>query len=377
MTGTAPKITVIFLLYNAERTVEALVEAIGKQRHPAFHNQEEWLEVLFMDDQSRDDTAKKLQMALEKAGRPALYRALSNPVNLGLSRTLNKAFKLARSPYGLSCHCDVIFGRDDYVATMLELMESYPDAGAITGQPVLPTAAGRSMPLAEKVNVVTNLMDIFPPEPLMGTSHGPKDLVTIGFAEGRCDVFRIAALEAVGYYDTTLRLAGEDQVLAARLRSKGFEIYQAPSLPYFLSVSDEQDSLEKLLKHQMLYGRAHPYILLKVRQASVGVVGKIAGANRQARTLLRALQLVSSAVYLWTLFAILLGLPAGSWLAPLLSIFLAKHLLFLRHLKAVPLTMKEFLVLYGFQPLLDIAYSLGLLHGLWLVSSSSKSRPIS
>jgi len=39
--------------------------------------------------------------------------------------------------------------------------------------------------------------------------------------------------------------------------------------------------------------------------------------------------------------------------------------------------MKEFLVLYGFQPLLDIAYSLGLLHGLWLVSSSSKSRPIS
>ncbi len=63
----------------------------------------------------------------------------------------------------LTCHLDCRFGSDDYVASMLDLIESHPEAAAITGQPKLPP--GERLSFAEKVNVVANLMDVVPPPP--------------------------------------------------------------------------------------------------------------------------------------------------------------------------------------------------------------------
>ena len=366
-----PKVTVIFLLYNASKTVEMLVDAVVAQKHPSIADQSEWMEVLFMDDRSRDDTVEKLEKRLAKLGHPKHCRVVKNDPNLGLSKTYNKAFQLARAPYGLTCHCDVIFGKPEYVASMLALMEKYPDAAAITGQIVLPSEqSGAPLPFAEKVNTIANLADIFPP-------GSEKELIPVGFAEGRCDIFRIEALRAVGFYDTTLRVAGEDQVIAAKFRKKGYQVYQAPHLPYYLSVSDEQDTLTKLLKHQMLYGRAHPYILIKNRKTSKGVVGNEAGANRQARTALRALQLVSAMTYLWAVASIIAGLPAVVWIGPLMLAFLAKSLLFVRHFQSVHLNAVEYLGFYAFQPLLDLAYTIGLIQGVLLLLRGSTSRPIS
>ena len=148
---------------------------------------------------------------------------------------------------------------------MLDLIEAHPRAAAITGQPELPP--GARLPFAEKLNVVANLMDIFP-------ADTAKELVPVGFAEGRCDVFRVEALRQVGLYDTQLRVSGEDQVLAAKLREKGYEIYQAPRLVYHLSVSAEQDSVAKILRHQRLFGRTTPYIVLAVPGSRDGLVGR-------------------------------------------------------------------------------------------------------
>lgn len=369
LSPSRPKITVIFLLYHAAKNVPALVEHLLKQRHPDFARQEDWLEAIFMDDKSRDDTVQVLRATLASHGSPSHYRVVANPENLGLSRTLNKAFGLASAPFGLTCHCDSFFGREDYVATLAKLMEEHAEAGAITGQPTIPP--GRQLPLAEKVNLIANLMDVFPPP-------SDQELVPIGFAEGRCDVFRIEALAKVGFYETTLRLAGEDQVLAARLRQAGYEVYQAPRLPYFLSVSDEQDTLHKLLKHQRLFGRAHPYILLRSRGTRAGVVGRQAGANRRSRTLLRVQQMASVAFYAAFLAGVLLGaFPAWLWLAALGALVLVKYLLFQKHFRAVPLSLREYAVFFGLQPLLDLSYSLGVAQGIWLLARGSAHRPIS
>lgn len=369
------RITVIFLLYNAGKNVRNLVEAIQKQVHPDILEQEKWLEVIFMDDASRDNTAQVLEQELGRIGKPAHFRSIRNPQNLGLSKTLNKAFELACSPFGLTCHCDVLFGRPDYVASMLSLMEQHPKAGAITGQPQIPPASETILPFAERMNLITNLMDIFPPE------TGGSELVPIGFAEGRCDVFNIGALREAGFYDTALRLAGEDQVLAAKMRKKGYEIYQAPKLSYYLSVSDEQDTLGKLLKHQMLYGRAHPYILLKNRKTSLGILGKRAGANRQARTLLKALQLLATIVYCFAAIHSLFTLPYFgqdfTWVYIILGIFVAKTYLYFQHFRLVPLRPLEFLFFYCFQPFLDVSYTVGVMQGVWLTLKRSSSESIS
>lgn len=365
----ARKITVIFLLYTEAKYVPGLFQAILAQRHSGFAREEDWLEVIFVDNGSRDETHRVMLQELEKAGSPSNYQILHHERNLGISGALNDAFSRVRTPYVLTCHCDVLFGSDDYVAHMADLMAAQPKAGAIAGQPAM--APKKKMPFAEKVNLITNLMDIFPAQ------EGTESLVPVGFVEGRCEIFRLEALKAAGFYDTTLRLAGEDQVLAARMREAGYELYQAPYLRYYLSVSNDQDSLWKLVRHQRVFGRAHPYILLKNKKATSGVIGKSAGANRQLRTILRGTQILSSGLYLLTIAGLLAGISPWAALVPLLLAFLIKLALFGRHLAAVRFEPIEFALFFLFQPVLDVSYTWGLMQGLWLLTHSSAARPIS
>jgi GT2 family glycosyltransferase len=362
-----PRVTVVFLLYNAARTTRALVSALAGQRRPGEARPADWLEALFMDDASTDDTRAVLARCLEERGHPPPWRVVENPTNLGLAATLNKAFALVRTPYALSCHLDCLFGDEGYVSRMVDLMDANPKAGAITGKPTVPRS--ESLPFAEKVNLVANLMDILPDE-------SGQDLVPVGFAEGRCDIFRLAALEAAGFYDTALRTAGEDQVLAARLRLRGYEVYQAPGLHYVLSVSDEQDSVRKLLRHQRLFGRAHPYIMLRARNTTAGVAGGSAGANRRARLFLRVQQAGSVAALA---AAAGLGAAGVSPLAAgllLVGVLLVKGALFRRHLAAAALSFRERLAFFALQPALDVSYTWGLVQGLLRLGSGSAARPI-
>ncbi|MEK6704341.1 MAG: glycosyltransferase [Bdellovibrionota bacterium] len=363
------RITVIFLLYNAKKTVQALLTAVMRQTHPAFpetKQQAKWLDVIFVDDQSPDGTAAELKSLLDRNTALSHYMLVSNKPNLGLSKSLNKSLDMIKSPYVLTCHCDCIFGSEFYVANMLELLEENPNAGAITGQPLI--TPEKSIPFSEKVNLVANLMDIIPPAT-------QDKLVPTGFAEGRCDAFRLDALRKAGLYDTKLRLAGEDQVLAARLRACGYEIYQAPRQGYFLSASDEQNTLLKLVRHQRLFGRAHPYILFKNSGTLAGITSQSAGANRRTRALLRMQQLVSTVVYVAVLLP--LGLPLSTYLVPIALIFACKAFIFRRHLISVKLSFMEQVMFFAFQPVLDISYTIGLIQGVWLILTRSEAKPIS
>jgi cellulose synthase/poly-beta-1,6-N-acetylglucosamine synthase-like glycosyltransferase len=358
-------VTVVFLLYNAAPTVSALVDALARQHRPEKPRQEEWLEALFMDDASEDGTRDALGKALARSGDPAHWRVSWNERNRGLAASLNAALRQVTTPYALTCHLDCLFGTDDYVSRMVDLMEAHPRAAAITGKPTIPAG---TLPFAEKLNLVANLMDVLPASTL-------EDVVPVGFAEGRCDIFRMSALRDAGFYDTSLRTAGEDQVLAARFRASGYEVYQAPLLPYILSVSGEQDTVGRIVRHQRLFGRAHPYILLRARLASRGVAGDSAGANRSSRMLLRLQQVAATAALLSAVV-----LLAGGFVAlPLLllaALVATKLVLFRRHLDAVRLDLSERLAFFAWQPVLDASYTLGLAQGLLRVATGSPARPI-
>ena len=327
-----------------------------RQRHPAFQGQSDWLDAVFVDDASSDGTVAAVRRELAAAGDPAHYRLVAHPRNLGLAGTLNEVFQHARSRFVLTCHLDCRFGSDEYVASMLELIERHPDAAAITGQPRLPP--GARPPFAEKFNVVANLMDV-------GPTPAAAELVPVGFAEGRCDVFRVEALRGVGLYDTRLRVSGEDQVLAAKLRAHGYEIYQAPALVYHLSVSAEQDSVAKLVRHQRLFGRTTPYIVLAIPGSLAGLVGRHAGANRTRRTLLRASQLGSSAAYALVAASWAGGQPPWLWGGALVLVAAVKAFFFAGHARAVRFSPGELGAFVLLQPLLDLAFSLGVAEGFW------------
>jgi GT2 family glycosyltransferase len=363
----SPRITVAFLLYNAKDDVDALLEGLVRQAHPSFPRQSDWLEAVFVDDASRDGTAEAAARSLSAAGSPSHYRLEVHPHNLGLAETLNETFRQARTPFVLTCHLDCRFGSDRYVASLLDLIEAHPRAAAVTGQPELPP--GARLPFAEKLNVVANLMDIFPAET-------EEDLVPVGFAEGRCDVFRVEALREVGLYDAHLRVSGEDQVLAAKLRDKGYEVYQAPRLAYHLSVSAEQDSAWKILRHQHLFGRTTPYIVLAVPGSRKGLIGGGAGANRRRRALLRATHLAGTAAYALVPVSLLAGWPAWGWGGALVLVAAARSTLFARHARTVRFSTGELLAFVLLQLVLDLAYTAGILEGLLRLARGGRSAPI-
>jgi GT2 family glycosyltransferase len=351
----SPRVCVAFLLYNAAREVDGLVSSLVRQRHPAIERQSDWLEAVFVDDASRDGTAEAVRRALAACGAPSQYRLVAHAANQGLAGTLNELFESVQAPFLLTCHLDCRFGGDDYVAALVELARARPEAAAITGQPVLP--AGDALPFAEKLNVVANLMDVLP-------ERASAELVPVGFAEGRCDVFRVEAVRAVGSYDEHLRVSGEDQVLAARLRAKGYAIYKAPRLEYRLSVSAEQDSVAKLVRHQRLFGRTTPYILLAVEGSLGGLVGASASANRTQRAALRAAQLAGAAGLAGGAVSLVVGWPVWPWAALLGLGFALKLTLQHRHLRLVGFRSGEWLAYLALQPLLDLAFAEGVLEGL-------------
>lgn len=339
--------------------VGSLVAAAREQTHPEHANQSEWLECILMDDCSRDGTADEARrvLALLPAGSP--YRLELNPQNLGLSRTVNRAFELARAPYVLTCHCDCLFGDAGYVARMLALMQGAADAGAITGKPSL--TPGRELPFVERVNAVANMMDILPP------GDSARELVPIGFAEGRCDIFSVAAMRAAGMYQTSYRTAGEDQELAARMRQHGFRVYQATRAVYHLSVSDEQNTLRKLARHGWLFGKVHPLLLLADSGTRHGIIGPAAGSNRTSRAWLRLNQVASTFGYA----LILASLTTSHWsiaLAIATGLLVSKAWLFRHHLRVVPFSPLELVRFFGAQPLLDVAYTCGLCAGVLLLA---------
>jgi GT2 family glycosyltransferase len=362
--ASPPRITVALLLYNAEREVAGLVESLTRQRHPCFERQASWLAAVLVDDASRDGTLEAARASLASLGDPPHYRLVAHARNLGLAATLNEVFAAAQTPFLLTCHLDCRFGSDDYVAAMLDLVERHADAAAITGQPKLPREA--RLPFAEKVNVVANLMDVVPEDTA-------AELVPVGFAEGRCDVFRVEALRAVGLYDTRLRTSGEDQVLAAKLREKGYQIYKAPRLEYQLSVSREQDSILKLVRHQHLFGRTTPYIVLGVRGSTRGLVGPEAGANRTRRALLRATQLAGAAAWSLAALSLLADWPAWLWAAPAALVLAAKAWLQARHARTACFTAGDWLAWTAVQPLLDVAFALGILEGIARLAQRGKT----
>jgi len=352
------KVTVVFPLYNAAENVLRLLDCLHKQIHPLHKNQNHWLKAVFIDDASSDNTVALLKEGLALLNNPSHYQLIENPKNLGLSQSLNKAFSYANTQYISTCQCDCFYIKEDYVYTMLRLIDSHPKVAAITGQPKVDFT--KSIPFAERLNLVANLMDIFP-------DNSEDELISVGFAEGRCDIFRVKAFEEVNFYDTNLRISGEDQVICRKLKKMGYEICQAPKNEYYLSASNEQNSFYKLLMHQKLFAKTQPYILSTSSGSGVNtIIGKSAGKNRNLRTILRGSQLLFSLLYFIVFF---IGI-FWSWSllgVSILILFLFKLFLFYRHLKVVPFNFYEKITFFISQPLFDLYYTLGFIQGIFFM----------
>jgi GT2 family glycosyltransferase len=344
-----PDVTIILPVYQAAEEAEGLVETVLSQVPP---NGAGSLRAVFMDN---GGTADALREALRRRGDPAHVEVVENPENLGYGGSLNRALEMATTPFVVTCHSDVRFGRLDYVREMVRLLSEHDDVAAVTGLPIIDDPA--SLTRVEQVYLVAMQMDVDPPD-------GNDELVTVGFAEGRCDGFRLEAVKAAGMYDRRLGAAGEDQVLSGRLRELGYRVCQAPDLRYRLSLSSMQDSLGKLVRLHRRFGRVGPYLVLHNPSTRAGLLGAQAGRNRSRRMLMRLTNIAGTVAYVGLAGALVRRRRRPAAWALVAVVGVIKTGLLRRHVEIVQPSPAAIVVVVGLQPAFDIAFCVGIVEGL-------------
>lgn len=114
--NTTPFVSVIMPVYNSEQYISCSVKSILNQSYTNF-------EFIIIDDASTDETYKKLLEFKKKDKRIILIK---NKKNEGVTKSLNKAIKIARGEYIIRMDADD-WSYPDRFKFQIELMENNPD----------------------------------------------------------------------------------------------------------------------------------------------------------------------------------------------------------------------------------------------------------
>jgi glycosyltransferase involved in cell wall biosynthesis len=196
--GAAPTVSVVIPAYNATRWLGRTLAAVRSQTFADF-------EVLVVDDESTDDTAR---VAADFAAKDSRVRVLRQ-ANRGAAAARNRGLRLARGRYIANLDADDIW-RPTFLARLLATLEARPEAVLAFCRSEWIDAEDESLPGPRPV---------FPAEP------GYCDLLLRNpIGNGSCTVVRSEALRAVGGFDedTSRRFGtGEDWLTFLRLSWRG------------------------------------------------------------------------------------------------------------------------------------------------------------
>jgi len=117
------KVSIVIPVYNGARYISSTLESCLEQSHTN-------LEIIVIDDSSDDSSFSLIQSVVENNVRSMLdVRLLRNDINLGLSKTINKAVSLCSGDYILILgHDDIIL--PDHISNMLST-DGLADASVI------------------------------------------------------------------------------------------------------------------------------------------------------------------------------------------------------------------------------------------------------
>ena len=127
--SSAPSITVVTPAYNAAQYIRATIDSVLSQTEQDF-------ELLIINDGSVDDTEKIVR---EYDSPKIVYH--TNPQNLGIAKTYNRAIQLARGNYLAIAESDDI-SHPQRLEVQAKFLRDHPNVGAVsahnkmfTGQP--------------------------------------------------------------------------------------------------------------------------------------------------------------------------------------------------------------------------------------------------
>lgn len=220
-----PSISVVVCTYNGKRTIRDCLEGLKRVDYPNF-------EVIVVNDGSRDGT--------EIVAKDYGFRVISIP-NGGLSNARNVGMRAAKGEIVAYLDDDAI--PDPQWLTYLAMSFLNSEHVGVGGPNIAPSDDG---PIAECV----------------ANSPGGPIHVLLSDQEAEhipgCNMaFRKAALEAIGGFDPTFRIAGDDVDLCWRLQQRGWTLGFNPAAMVW---HHRRNSVKAYWKQQLNYGKAEGYL---------------------------------------------------------------------------------------------------------------------
>jgi len=123
--GPLPKVTVLIPAYNEGAMVEKALYSVAAADYP-----KDLLEIICIDDGSRDDTWNYIQRARQRY--PQLIQAIRFPKNRGKREALYAGFLQGRGDYFVSVDSDSVIEPDTLKQILAPLLQS-PKIGAVAG----------------------------------------------------------------------------------------------------------------------------------------------------------------------------------------------------------------------------------------------------
>jgi hypothetical protein len=194
MSAQPPRVTVLMSVHNGLPYLRGAIESILAQNFTDF-------EFLIIDDASTDETPEVLR---EYAAGDRRIRVVTNPENLGLTRSLNKGLELAAAPLVARQDADDL-SLPERLARQTAFLDTHPEIALVTGliEVIEPDGTVRGVG-GEPLTPGEIAWGLHFHNVLVGHS-----LVT----------FRREAVQAVGGYDETFRYA-QDFDLWQRLSAR-------------------------------------------------------------------------------------------------------------------------------------------------------------
>lgn len=225
------KLSIIILTYNTRDITLAAIESIEKNYKDDVKSGR--FELIVCDNASVDGSLEAFN-EYKKSSSIKSIQIVDNKSNLGFSAGNNMGVKVARGEYVLFLNPDTIVYKDT-LNSMLDFMESHPNAGAASCKLVnkngqIDFNCHRGFPTPwNSFCYFSGLQRFFPKSRIFaGYTQGWKDMGsthTVDAIEGAFMMVPFSVGEKVGWWDEDYFFYGEDLQFCYNIKKLGLEIY--------------------------------------------------------------------------------------------------------------------------------------------------------
>jgi biofilm PGA synthesis N-glycosyltransferase PgaC len=246
-----PPLSILIAAYDEEDYIAQTIASIDQQQYPGE------LEVMVLDDGSRDRTAAIVQMLV--AARPWL-RCVRMPRNGGKARALNHGLALARHELVVTLDADSYLYRNALKCIVERYLADPPDTCAVAGTILVRNSRDNWLTKAQEWDYFQGIATV---KRVQSLNQGTL------VAQGAFSLYEKAALLKVGGWTECV---GEDIVLTWAFLAKGWRVGYCEDGVAFTTVPT---TLGKFIHQRQRWARGmieafkhHPDILFKPRLSS-------------------------------------------------------------------------------------------------------------